>query len=224
VFNCSNTPNYPRFDTTANISSASKVPWASDPNNPSVTGPATSDYAPTVGISQAVAALTGSLPLGNPSTAGVLTMNVNLRGTKLAEVKDGTSSTILLAETGGRPSLYAKGDIDITPQSNPSYLAIGGWADPNLVIYVRGSQENGSVTPPTQAAPYPCAVNCSSGDAQMQWPSPYKYAGEVYGFHPGGANVLFADGSGHFLAYNLSVAVLGKLVTRNGHEIVSGDF
>src|SRR5262249_43826352 len=27
VFNCSNTPNYPRFDTTASISSSSKIAW-----------------------------------------------------------------------------------------------------------------------------------------------------------------------------------------------------
>jgi prepilin-type N-terminal cleavage/methylation domain-containing protein/prepilin-type processing-associated H-X9-DG protein len=210
VFNCSNTPSYPRFDTTASISSASRVPWGSAGQS---VGPATSDYAPTSGISTQVAVVAGSV--GNLSTAtlGVIAPG---RPTKLAEIKDGSSNTILLAESAGRPFLYAKGDIDITPQNVVGYVASGGWADPNHYIFVRGSVENGQVTPSTQQQPYTCAVNCSSGDAT---------AGEVYGIHPGGANVVYADASVHFLPNNISIGVLGALVTRSGRELVNaGDF
>jgi prepilin-type N-terminal cleavage/methylation domain-containing protein len=214
VFNCSNSPNYPRFDPTASISSASKVPWATGQSN----GPATSDYAPTVGISAQVAVVAGTLPLGNPNTAGVINFG---RGTKLGDIKDGSSNTILLAESGGRPNLYAKGDLDITPQNNTKYFATGGWADPSRFIFVRGAVENGQVTPPTQTSPYTCGVNCSSGDSQLQWPLPYTFAGEIYGFHAGGANVIYGDASVHFLPNNISIGVLGALVTASGRELVN---
>ncbi len=48
---------------------------------------------------------------------------------------------------------------------------------------------------------------------------------EIYSFHTGGANALFADGSVHFLKDNLSVQVVAALVTRAGGELQSaGDY
>jgi prepilin-type processing-associated H-X9-DG protein len=48
---------------------------------------------------------------------------------------------------------------------------------------------------------------------------------EVYSFHPGGANAVFADGSVHFLQAGMSLQVLAALVTRAGGEVVSaGDY
>ena len=44
---------------------------------------------------------------------------------------------------------------------------------------------------------------------------------EAYGFHPGGANAVFADGSVHFLKAGMSVPALAALVTRAGGEAVS---
>ncbi len=46
---------------------------------------------------------------------------------------------------------------------------------------------------------------------------------EIASLHPGGANVVFADASTHFLNVHISLDVLGALCTRNGHEVV-GDF
>ena len=45
---------------------------------------------------------------------------------------------------------------------------------------------------------------------------------EVYSFHPGGANVVFADGSVHFLKATIDIRVFAGLVTRAGGEVVSG--
>ena len=53
-------------------------------------------------------------------------------------------------------------------------------------------------------------INCTSNN-------------EIYSFHPGGANALFADGSVHFLKDSLSVPIVAALVTRAGGEILSGD-
>jgi prepilin-type processing-associated H-X9-DG protein len=41
--------------------------------------------------------------------------------------------------------------------------------------------------------------------------------------HPGGFNVLFADGSIRFLKSSISPQILGGLLTRNGNESVPHD-
>ena len=46
---------------------------------------------------------------------------------------------------------------------------------------------------------------------------------EIYSFHTGGANVVFADGSVHFLKANIDLCTLAKLITRAGGEVIGGD-
>ena len=49
--------------------------------------------------------------------------------------------------------------------------------------------------------------------------------GELYSFHPKGANAVFADGSVRFLGSAMSIQVLAALITRAGGEVVpDGDF
>ena len=66
-------------------------------------------------------------------------------------------------------------------------------------------------TPDGVSRPGPCALNCSNDD-------------EIYSFHPGGANTVFADGSVHFLKAGMDIRILARLVTRAGGEVVSGDY
>jgi prepilin-type processing-associated H-X9-DG protein len=54
-----------------------------------------------------------------------------------------------------------------------------------------------------------CAINCTNDR-------------EVYSFHLGGANVVFADGRVQFLKATIAIRVFARLVTRAGGEIVSG--
>jgi prepilin-type N-terminal cleavage/methylation domain-containing protein/prepilin-type processing-associated H-X9-DG protein len=214
VFNCSNTPGYPRADTLyakPTTAVANQIPF------PTGAGPATGDYAAPIGISALIQAQT----LSN-KVDGVLAPN---RGTKITEIKDGASNTILIVESAGRPNWYAKGDLDVTPATLPAtYYNGGGWADPGMAngAYFQGGQnfilvgarEDGTITSddPKATVPYPCGVGCSNRS-------------NVYGFHPGGANVIYADGSGHFLPNNIPLQVLGALVTRAGREVVNaGDF
>ena len=55
--------------------------------------------------------------------------------------------------------------------------------------------------------PGPCAINCTNDR-------------EVYSFHPGGANIAFADGSVHFMRESIDINTLVSFVTKGGGEVV----
>jgi prepilin-type processing-associated H-X9-DG protein len=65
-------------------------------------------------------------------------------------------------------------------------------------------QPQGS-TPDGVTRPGHCAINCTNQ--------------QVYSFHPGGANVVFADGSVHFLNAGIDIRVFARLVTRAGGRL-----
>jgi prepilin-type N-terminal cleavage/methylation domain-containing protein/prepilin-type processing-associated H-X9-DG protein len=52
---------------------------------------------------------------------------------------------------------------------------------------------------------------------------PFEYGEELTSQHPGGVNVLFADGSVHFLRNQTERHVLAALCTRDAGEVLSGD-
>jgi prepilin-type N-terminal cleavage/methylation domain-containing protein len=126
---------------------------------------------------------------------GVFPINAS-RG--MADIPDGTSSTILIGEDPGRPDLWRKGN-----RVDGSVLSGAGWASRNL-LFGRGASADGT------AFFGPCAVNCTNDR-------------EVYSFHFGGANAAFADGSVHFLSESIDIRTFAALVTRDGGE-VPGDF
>jgi prepilin-type N-terminal cleavage/methylation domain-containing protein/prepilin-type processing-associated H-X9-DG protein len=117
---------------------------------------------------------------------------------RVADFLDGTSHTILMAECAGRPQLWRG-----RRQVPNLWLGGGAWASRNL-LFGRGA------TPDGTAFFGPCAVNCTNDR-------------EVYSFHPGGANVGFADGAVRFLRADLGIRVFARLVTRAGGEVVSAD-
>ena len=64
-----------------------------------------------------------------------------------------------------------------------------------------------------RARVWPTAKNC-------------RYAASAKGFksnHPGGCNMLFADGSVHFLKKSINLDTYNALGSRNGGEVVSAD-
>jgi prepilin-type N-terminal cleavage/methylation domain-containing protein/prepilin-type processing-associated H-X9-DG protein len=119
--------------------------------------------------------------------------------TRLTEVTDGTSNTILLTEDAGRPKAWQMGRAGADQTING-----GPWAAFEGGITVAGS------TPDGASRPGPCAINCTNDH-------------EVYSFHTGGANALFADGSVHFLLACMNVRTLAGLITRAGGEVVCPD-
>lgn len=125
--------------------------------------------------------------------AGVFTTNDI---TRLADIVDGPSNTILIGECAGRPQFW-QGHKQV-----PDVLLRGGpWAARNT-LWCRGASTDGTNLGT-------CAVNCTNDH-------------EVYSFHPGGANVALADGSVRFVGASIDIRVFAALVTRAGSEIVSG--
>ena len=124
---------------------------------------------------------------------GILTDNYL---TRMADITDGTSQTVLVTECAGRPTLWRAG------RSVPGIYAPGGaWVGPTLT-FGRGSNPDG-VTQPG-----PCAINCTNNR-------------EVYSFHPGGANTGLADGSVRFLSAGIDIRIFAGLVTRAGGEAIT---
>jgi prepilin-type processing-associated H-X9-DG protein len=52
----------------------------------------------------------------------------------------------------------------------------------------------------------------------------YKRMGAYGSGHGGGANVVFADGSVHFLRATISLSTLQALSTRAGREVIAEDY
>jgi prepilin-type processing-associated H-X9-DG protein len=135
-------------------------------------------------------------------------------------VTDGTSNTILLAESAGRPQVYRQGRaFGALPADKVNG---GGWARPASDFDLKGSSSDGSTLPG------PCAVNCTNGlDAGTVYPNPVygtNGTGETYAFHPGGANCLFGDGSVHFVNQGVNIVTYAALITRSGGEVTANDY
>lgn len=136
--------------------------------------------------------------------------------TKVADIIDGTSNTLMLVEDAGRPQLFRLG------QSTTSTVKDGwGWADIQGGYSMDGASIDGTVTGKAS-----CTV--PAGPCNLTTiPAPYAVNitndSEMYAFHVGGAQVLLCDGSVRFISKNISAVTLSALATRGVSDIV-GEF
>jgi prepilin-type N-terminal cleavage/methylation domain-containing protein/prepilin-type processing-associated H-X9-DG protein len=120
---------------------------------------------------------------------------------RLAEISDGTSNTLLVNETAGWPQNW-KGKV----RSFPDKVAgnRGNWAGWQSLAYATYSRDGSmsSSTNPTAGDLVNCAVNCSNQN-------------QIYGFHPGGGNVLYCDGSVRMAGEQMPGLIFSQIVTIN---------
>jgi prepilin-type N-terminal cleavage/methylation domain-containing protein/prepilin-type processing-associated H-X9-DG protein len=161
---------------------------------------ATGDYTNMNGVNTGFY-LVNHLPV--PPTAasrGILTQGLR---TTIGSVTDGLSNTILLVEDAGRPELWRVGH-----QVDGRLAHGGGWAEPEYELDLDGTDSQGI------GAFYdgygPCCINCSNDK-------------EVYGFHTGGANILFGDGSVRFLHHEVQPGPFAAICTKAAGEVVSAE-
>ncbi|MGL4463551.1 MAG: DUF1559 domain-containing protein [Planctomycetia bacterium] len=145
-----------------------------------------------------------------------LEMDINYGGAKLAQIIDGTSTSILAYETVGRNEKMSGQPLcGVTPCNPNSYLDpvdLAGrrhwrWAEPDNTSGASKIMNNSK-------SPYNGPVNC---------PWTYHDCGpnnEWFSFHTGGAQCVMADGSVKFVDENISLKLVYSLSTRDSGEIV----
>jgi prepilin-type N-terminal cleavage/methylation domain-containing protein/prepilin-type processing-associated H-X9-DG protein len=191
-------------------------------------------YPPNTQPPNATAIAPGQI---DPRVAGVLCETgycAFKTGSRIADITDGTSQTIMLVESAGRPQIWYEGQ-------NTGLLAGGatGWGTrdvtkisgcwptnfgsmnnvPNLIggNDPTGNTSYGAVNGPgdnlgnVQAPPGLQIINITNDSAQP------------YSFHGTGVNVAFTDGSVHFITNNVGLTVFAGLCTRAGSEFIPPD-
>jgi prepilin-type N-terminal cleavage/methylation domain-containing protein/prepilin-type processing-associated H-X9-DG protein len=179
---------------------------------------ARSDYFPIAGIHDALIdslGLRSSYP-GSTQMAGTIN-DPGLPGggpVKVVAISDGTSNTMIMSETGGKPVGYNrrrqiyKSEVNGLPVDGsiePVTSGGGAWGDMFIYSALAGGQCND-----TGYRLGPCMINATSNN-------------EIYSWHTGGANALMADGSVRFLREGTSAFVIIALVTRAGGEVNTAD-
>ena len=166
---------------------------------------AAGDYAVDDGINDGWLTLNNVPHPAGQDVQGLLHGNYARR---IAECTDGTSNTIMVSEDAGRPAFYLQGKLvqygssipwynGGTPPTQSNQGSGAGWADYNSEFYTDGDGSNQH-------------TNFSSNN-------------EVYSFHPGGANHVFADGSVHFIKSTTAASVFTALISYRGGEVISSD-
>ena len=152
---------------------------------------APADYAPNNAINSALLALGLIDQESFDNRNGVMRVNELCR---FANITDGLSNTLVIAEDAGRPGRYRTGGKKISGTQSD-----GGWANRDNEYITHGYTGDGN------SSPGPCSINCTNNN-------------EIYAFHSGGAMILMGDASVPFLAANTDMHVVGRLITRQGGE------
>jgi prepilin-type N-terminal cleavage/methylation domain-containing protein/prepilin-type processing-associated H-X9-DG protein len=123
-----------------------------------------------------------------------------LSATRFTGITDGSSNTILLCESAGRPQYYVGGSLNTTRTLND-----GGW----------GHHENdygldGAISKTNTSSPGNCVINCHNDN-------------ETYAFHSGGANHAMADGSVRFIRDSITPQTYAALITSRGGGMTAAE-
>ena len=200
VFNCPSTPGQPRLQNKVeNAATQSKIGSCGDYFAPEGVHVAINVDL----IAQGDVALTASDLKGalRPEAEGP---------SKFANVRDGTSSTILLGEDAGREDVW-RGNVQTLAQTdktlpNCARARGGAWATNDNPYEIGQRQEwcTGGAIP----ASIPMRINSSN-----------EWGFLFYSFHTGGSHFAMCDGSVRFLSASIRLRTLANLVTRQGNEV-----
>lgn len=152
-------------------------------------------------------AVAGSFPgsKAHPEYAGVF--GSHPYGTRLAEIRDGTSNTLAVGERPPPDSL----------ENGWWYSMVCSYAGGALTGPCRGPAGELTIANPNTAFQDGCFGPFYYGPGRLNNPCDRFH---FWSLHSGGANFAFADGSVRFLAYSAN-PIMPALATREGGEAVS---
>jgi prepilin-type N-terminal cleavage/methylation domain-containing protein len=127
-------------------------------------------------------------------------------GTKIAEITDGLSSTLMVGERPPAPDNFSSGWA-LGDQWGTTLWTIVVW--PPVSIYPSKNGFDPGPACPEQAYYF------SAGDV-----ADYCHANHFWSFHAGGGHWLMCDGSVHFLTYDVGTTSLPLMASINGGEEV----
>jgi prepilin-type N-terminal cleavage/methylation domain-containing protein/prepilin-type processing-associated H-X9-DG protein len=137
--------------------------------------------------------------------------------TKIQQIKDGMSNTLMIAEDAGRPGVWrSRQKIQVTGIVTSDGW---GWADTGNSGAIDGSTFDGTITNGSKKAVPPAYPTCPAGACPGTCFINCLNDSELFSFHSGGIMALFADGHVVFLNESISVQTLGALLTRNAGDI-----
>lgn len=121
--------------------------------------------------------------------------------TRVGQVTDGLSKTILLSECASRPDIYING-IYLNGQINNQGI---GWIDSEGSFSFDGSSQDGL----KQGCGKDCYVSINSTNYN-----------EPYSFHHNCISVLFANGGVTTIYSSINIEIFSSLLTINGNEAI----
>jgi len=119
---------------------------------------------------------------------------------RIRDITDGTSNTIVVGEMAGQPDYWANGQ----KQSGPNPSENGFWAGGH------GEWINSSSADGLTEGVGTCLINCNN-------------AGNFYSFHTGGAHFVFADGAVRFVSENVDAFTFSRAL-EGDDGVVAGEF
>jgi prepilin-type N-terminal cleavage/methylation domain-containing protein len=128
------------------------------------------------------------------------------QGTRLTDITDGTSQTLVVGERPPAGRLLAGSWYTSFPFQTSwiyDYYSVG-WHS-SMDVYMTGNVGS-------------CSGPFYFGPGRVQNPCDFSH---FWSLHPGGAHFLFANGSVHFLPYSAEPIMI-SLATKSGGEVVNG--
>jgi prepilin-type N-terminal cleavage/methylation domain-containing protein len=180
----------PRFDSTADTTSTA-FPFA------------VSDYAPVSGIADHLCTHLGYTTATFPPALRRGVMDTDTY-TRLTDVSDGLSNTLLIAEDADRPRRLRLGKLAATGSLTVSGA---GWASRHAAFDVDGADPATGVVAANATAPQSCVVNCANEN-------------EIFAYHSQTATILLGDGSVRSLGAAVTPHILIGLITPRGGEVI----
>jgi prepilin-type N-terminal cleavage/methylation domain-containing protein/prepilin-type processing-associated H-X9-DG protein len=124
--------------------------------------------------------------------------------TRMGDIHDGTSSTIMVVECSARPLVYRNRTAEPTLNNDQGIC----WADSEGPFSFDGANAAGTMEGCGPAGGCTGVMN-------------RKNDNEPFSFHVGGGNFLFADGHVQFIRDSLDIKVFSALLTKSAGEVVS---